>query len=227
MSARAISFPLLRIVRNPRGRWAVLPWIVFGIVLAVISRGRSDGASHVLVGSFATFVVPLLSFSIATLVVGKGTLVEALAPLTTLGASRERAGLTIAFGVMLASAITSACLGVLVVIVSHGSGDPPLSRDLFATLWISSLAGICYGAYFSAASTLFGRFGRSAFLLSDFVLGGGSAVSSLFVPRAHVRSLLGGAHALTLSQQASALALLILTLAWLMLMLVRIRTARS
>ncbi len=227
MSARAISFPLARIVRNRGGRWALLPWIVFAIVLAVVSRGRSDGASHVLVGSFARFVMPLLSFSIATAVVGKGSLVEALAPLTTLGASRERAGLTIAFGSMLASAGTSAFLGAMVVIVSHGTSDPPLVTDVVNTLWICALGGAAYGAYFSAASTLFGRFGRSAFLIADFILGGGSAVSSLFVPRAHIRSLLGGAHALTLSQRWSAVALVALTIAFVLLALVRIRTSRK
>lgn len=204
----ALAFPLSRVLRNRAGRLALVGWFVIALVMAFLARGKGDGTTHVLLGGYTRFALPLLSFAIVSTVSGRHLFVNAIAPLTLLGASRPRAVALTAIGTMIGTMAASALLGILVVLVSHGSGDPPLGRDLFTTCWVSALGGAAYASFFFAGSTLFGSVGRTLFLILDFAFGGVSSTSSLFVPRAHIRSLLGGSDVLSVSQHGSIGALL-------------------
>jgi len=56
---------------------------------------------------------------------------------------------------------------------------------------------------------------RGVFLALDFVLGAAAGFGSLFTPRAHVTSLLGGQACFELSRRASSVVLVVLALAYL------------
>jgi hypothetical protein len=79
---------------------------------------------------------------------------------------------------------------------------------------VGALGGAAYASWFSLGAG-FGRRGggRLVALLVDWLLGASGGVMALFAPRAHLRSLMGGAPPMDLSQRASAVALAILALA--------------
>ena len=105
-----------------------------------------------------------------------------------------------------ASAVASGLLGALIAALGHGPGDPAVGRDILTCSWVGALGGASYGALFSLGSCFGPRgSGRSVLLVLNWLAGGGAL--GMLLPHAHVRSLLGGEAAGTLSQRSSALAL--------------------
>jgi hypothetical protein len=90
----------------------------------------------------------------------------------------------------------------------------PLSGgNLVAVVWVGLLGGFAYVAGLCLAQVLGGRLGRLAFLAGDWLLGSGTSVLALPWPRAHLRTLLGGAAPLELGPRDAALCLLAIALA--------------
>jgi hypothetical protein len=107
-----------------------------------------------------------------------------------------------------ASALFGGALGAVVDVVGHGALDPPLAEDALRALGVGALGGAAYAAFFAVGASFGARgFGRSVLLVLDWVFGTSAGTSSLLVPRAHVRNLLGGAAPLDVSARTSYLAL--------------------
>lgn len=203
-------------------RFALVFWVLASIVLAVVSR-TSIGARSVL--SFGALMLPMLSFTVVGRVVGAQGLTRRVTEWSRLGAPRTSvasAHLVVALGV---SAFATALLGALFVAIAHKEGDPALLSDLSATFVASLVCGAAYAAYFALGSTFRDGLGRSLFLGLDFVLGGTGGLS-LLLPRAHVRSLLGGANVGSLRPGASLLVVVILAASFAALAVFRVRRVR-
>lgn len=221
----SLRVPLVKFVRNEgagASRFALAVWVLTALVLASVSRA-SVGAQGVL--SFGALMLPMLTFTIVGRVVGTRGLVVRATEFARMGASRSStaaAHVAVAVGL---SALFAAVLGVLFVIVAHREGDPALTHDLPATFAASFVCGATYAAYFAWGSTFRDGMGRSLFLGLDFVLGGASGLS-LLLPRAHLRSLLGGENAGALRPGASMLAVVVLAVVFGSLAVLRAKRAR-
>jgi hypothetical protein len=101
-----------------------------------------------------------------------------------------------------------------VALVAHGAADPPVARDALISGYVGGLGGATYASWFSLGAG-FGRRGggRLVALLVDWLFGVSGGTLALFAPRAHLRSLLGGAPPLDWSQRWSVAALAVLALA--------------
>lgn len=216
MTAALARVPLARLLRAPRGWLPIAGWALVGVVAALVvrSRGTNTGADHVMRGAFAVVVLPLTAFAVVGAVVGTGGMRRSIRGVVALGAAPRAAALASVTVAVAASALVCAALAVLTCAIAHGSGDPPLGRDLFTSLWVAALGGAAYAAYFSAGAAIGQGSMRSGFLVLDWILGGTAGVGSILVPRGHVTSLLGGPLAAELSQRASSVALAILALAY-------------
>src|SRR5207253_2328967 len=107
-----------------------------------------------------------------------------------------------------------AALGAAVAAVAHGTADPPLARDVLTSAYAGTLGGTAYAAWFVAGGA-FGRRGggRTTLLALDWMVGAGRSSAALYVPRAHLRNLLGGLPPLDVSERVSAVALVVIALA--------------
>ena len=218
--ARGLArLPMARLTRTPRAWLPIAAWFALASGAAILARtsGGAPGASHVLLGAYGAFALPLLVYAVVGATLGGGGLARACAPLVSFGASPARAALAAIAVAATASAVLGALLAVLVTAVAHGESDPPLALDLIQCAWIGALAAVAYAAVFAFGASLGGRgFGRSAVLVVDFLFGHGSGAMSLFTPRAHLRNLLGGSAPLDLSQRASIAFLVLLALLYAM-----------
>jgi hypothetical protein len=125
------------------------------------------------------------------------------------------------------SLVLSGLLSALVALVAHGPSDPPTLRDAFTSAWIGALAGGAYATYFALGAAIFkSGAGRAMLLAIDWIVDGHSA-SALLTPRAHLRSLFGGAGPLDLSQGASVGVLLALLVVYALCALILARRARA
>jgi hypothetical protein len=193
-----------RVFGTPRawmtlGAWCVL---ALGFALAARSRGAANGADHVLVGAYGALILPLLAYSLVGAVVGGRSLGAATVPLVRFGAAPGTvAAVTVAFAVT-TGVVVGAAMAAVVAVVAHGVGDPPLATDALES------------AYAGALGASFGKRGggRTALLVLDWILGLGRGAVAVLVPRAHVRSLLGGTGPLEWSGRASAVALVVIAM---------------
>jgi len=208
--------PALRLLRTPRAWAPILLWSLLAVVMAVAARttGSASGASHVMRGSFAFLVLPLVAYAIVGAVIGAGGLRHGVRGVVALGAEPRRAALA-SVGVAVAYAM-AACgiLAALVCLLAHGAQDPPLASDVPTSFWVGALGGGAYGAFFCAGSALWKGKLRGVFLAFDWIVGGGAGASALLTPRGHVLSLLGGLPCAELSQRASSALLVVLLLAY-------------
>jgi hypothetical protein len=135
---------------------------------------------------------------------------------TFLGSSPARAALATALVAAAACAIVGGVLAALVCGLAHGSSDPPLGADLFASTWVGALGGAAYGTYFAAGSAI-GKGGsvRGVFLALDFIVGSGSGIGSALLPRGHVVALFGGPLVADLPPRASSVLLVFVLGLWL------------
>lgn len=206
----------LRLIRTPRSWLPIVGWSLLAVVFAVSARARGSttGADHVMRGAFSFLVVPLIAYGVVGATLGTAGLRRGIRGMVALGAAPRSAALASVLVAIATSALLSGALGAVVCAVAHGSGDPPLARDLVASLWIAALGGGTYGAYFSAGSAIGKGAMRGVFLALDWIIGGGAGVGALITPRGHLTSLLGGPLCADLSQQTSSVLLVVLLLAY-------------
>jgi hypothetical protein len=211
MSAAA-RLALARILRAPRSFVPAALWIALALAGAAAERTRAwPAASHVLLGALGAFALPLFVYVIVGATMAGQGLARAARPLVAFGADP----VGVAAATLAVSAVTSAVVGgalsAAVAVIAHGPSDPPLARDALTAAWIGALGGLAYAAFFTCGAALVrGGSGRVALLFVDWIFGAGSDLGGALTPRAHLRSLLGGAPVFELSQRASALCLVAL-----------------
>jgi hypothetical protein len=204
------AVPWKRLVRAPRAWMALGFWVAVAVLPAVLERVRATGhgADHALLGFYASIALPFVAYSALSAVLGKDGLGPSGIPLANFGAPPGRVALFTATVAIAASAVLGGGLGVLVDVVGHGSLDPPLVEDALRALATGALGGAAYAAFFAVGASFGARgFGRSILLVLDWIFGTSAGTSSLLVPRAHVRSLLGGVAPLDVSARTSYLML--------------------
>lgn len=210
MIAPLARLPLARLTRTPRAWLPIVGWTALAVVAAYVTRGRGSahGADHVLLGAFGGIALPLLVYGVVSATLGGDGLARSGASLVAFGAPPARVATVSVLVTALASAVLGAALAAAVAFVAHGSGDPPVVRDILTSAWIGGLGGAAYAAMFTLGAC-FGKrgAGRSAVLVVDWIFGSGYGALSCFFPRAHVRNLLGGDPSLELTQGASAMML--------------------
>lgn len=207
----------VQLARTPRAWTSAALWTAFAVVAAFVAKsgGVTSGASHVMRGSFADFVVPFVAFSVVGGAVGEGGLARSVRGFELLGARPRDAGLARALVAVGASSLVCAVLAAVVCLLAHGATDPPLVRDLPASFGVGALGGAAYGALFSLGSSI-GKGGLRGFLLAFDWLTVDTPLET-FVPRGHVVSLLGGPTCAELSPRASSVVLVLLVAAYLVL----------
>lgn len=123
----------------------------------------------------------------------------------------------------LAACVIAGLTGWLALGLSSASSEPALqlplglTTRLWAVLGIAALGAASYVAGFSLAQLLGGSFGRTSFLIGDWLLGAGSGVTALPWPRSHLRALLGGEPVLGMHDAQALGCLLALSLAYTLL----------
>jgi hypothetical protein len=216
VSASLARLPIARLFRTARA-WAALgAWSALAIAMAVFMRrrGASHGADDVLVEAFGALVLPLLAYTLVGAALGARSIAGSTTALAAFGASRARAAAATVAVAVVASAVCGALLAAGVALVAHGAADPPVARDALVSGYVGGLGGATYASWFSLGAG-FGRRGggRLVALLVDWLFGVSGGTLALFAPRAHLRSLLGGAPPLDWSQRWSVAALAVLALA--------------
>jgi hypothetical protein len=187
-----------------------------------LESGARRAQTHLLEGVTFGLVIPLLSFALSSrLDAGLDALMGSL--WVRYGLERRAFALgRLAFPVALTSAV-ALVVGSLALGLGAASSDPALGLDASgSTSWtaLSScavLAAVSYTACLALAQLLGGAWGRSLFLIGDWLLGSGDGLAALPWPRAHVRSLLGGDAVFDMAPATSGLWLAALTLTCLLL----------
>ena len=178
--------------------------------------GSGASARHVqlrlLAGVAFGLVLPLVAFAASARVGGR------LRELMTAGWARHGGNRrTFALGRVVLVALGGGALTALVGILALWLGSataaptqelPPSWLNLLTVTWVALLGAASYTAAFSAAHLYAGNAGRFLFLLIDWILGSSTGALALPWPRAHLRTLLGGAAPLQLEPHTAALCLL-------------------
>jgi hypothetical protein len=188
--------------------------LALGLATMARGEGAAHGADRVLLEGYASYALPLLAYTLVGATLGARSMAGSAAPLVALGASPAHAA---AAAVAVAGAVCTAggaILGAAVAAIAHGAGDPPALRDAVTSAYAGGLGGLAYALWYSLGAS-FGRRGggRVALLVVDFLVSGTGALGAL-TPRAHVRSLLGGALSLDLPERASAVVLVFLAVGY-------------
>lgn len=227
MTLLLARIPMLRLVRSPRAWFPILAWTLLAIVVALTARARgaTNGADHVMRGTFAFLVLPLVSYGVVGATLGRAGLRRGIGGVVALGAAPRTAALASVGVAIVTSAALSGVLAAVVCALAHGSQDPPLAADMISSLGVGVLGGAVYGAYFSAGSAIGKGAMRGVFLALDWVIGGGAGAGALILPRGHVTSLLGGPLCAELSQRASSVVLVMLLLIYASLAVLFVRRA--
>ena len=219
--------PALRLLRTPRAWLPIAAWAALAIAVALSARARgsTSGADHVMRGTFAFLILPLVAYGVVGATLGSSGLRRGIRGVVSLGAAPRSAALA---SVLVAAASSAALCGILAAVVcglAHGSHDPPLATDLVASVGVGALGGAAYAAYFSLGSAIGKGAMRGVFLAVDWIVGGGAGVGAILTPRGHVTSLLGGPLCADLSARASSIMLIVLFLAFASLAVLLVRRA--
>ena len=191
-------------------------------VVAVSERDRELlAAPSRALGVVLAWILPLVCFAIVSLALGRARLDECAWPIAKYGIARR----VVSLG-LIASSMTAAVLvgvaSVLVTLALSYARMPGLWSDLVTSSWIAALGACAYVALFMLGAGFFrlGR-GRWAALAFDFLIAGGTGAVAAAGPRAHLRSLVGGAPVLELSQPQSSVWLLAMTIGFAILAAMR------
>ncbi len=182
-------------------------WCSVAVACAVIARQNAwaHGADRVLSSVYGALALPFIAYAIAGAAFGGRSMVSSTAPLVALGTPPWRAALASVGVAALASALLGAFLAALVACVAHGAADPPAGHDAIVSAYVGGLGGAAYATWFALGTTMGRRGGgRLVFLGLDWLLGGAGTPTALATPRGHLRSLLGGASSLSISERWSA-----------------------
>jgi hypothetical protein len=201
--------------------------VLLAFVAALGEHGRAaPAAGHVLLGAFGGFALPLLVFVIVGAALGGQGLARAGRALTAFGESPVATAMSVLLVSVGVSMLSSGALSAAVAGIAHGPSDPPRLTDAMTSGWIGGLAGAAYAAYFGfGAAILRNGAGRAILLAADWVLGGEGS-GAIFTPRAHLRSLFGGAAPLDVPQRASVALLIVLIFVYACAALLLARRAR-
>lgn len=189
--------------------WTGRTWIWLLLALLSVLAGawfeshaaRSGAADRSLLVIAFGLVIPILAYGVFQSATNGQRLDRATELLARYGVSRRRTVLGAVGALAIGLSAASAFLASLAVVVSRGTLDPALGRDLFASASIGVFAGCAYSAWFALGSTFGARGGgRKWVLVFDFVFGSSSGSIGLPFPRAELRNLLGGEPPLGLSQ---------------------------
>lgn len=213
--ARA-SFARLR--RSPRERLRPLPWVAFAFLLssAKIALQSPHGATDLLAGMFASFVLPFTVYAVVTAVLGKSGMRAATRGFVAIGAEPSRAALSMTFVAMGVGGTLAAIVSFAIAALAHGSADPPLLVDALVSAGVGGLGGAVYASFYCAGASFGEGNARGLFLLFDLVFATGSQIGILF-PRAHVLALMGARPTLEISRRASSVVLVLLAIVYLVL----------
>lgn len=223
-----VRSPLARLTRTRRGWLPIAGWAALALLSALMLRGpgRIAGAEHGLRGTVGVVVIPLVTYGIVSACLGGIGLRASMRGMVALGASPVRAALASVVVAMAASAAVCGAVALLVCVIAHGPGDPPLFADAVSSLGIACIGGVAYASYFAAGSAIGKGAMRGGFLVIDWLLGASSGFGAVFTPRGHVTSLLGGALCFDLSRRTSSVLLVALALGYVALTLRLARRAR-
>ena len=190
------------------------PWVTAGLGLVAVelvsllerSREPAYAADRALLGATLGVVVPLVCYALFEAVYGRERTSWLLDPLGRHGADRRRLSLGANGALLIGCAAVSAVLSTAAAVSARGFGDPAVVADSFASLWGGALTGAAYAALFALASP-FGRRGRIAALILDWLFGSGAGLFAAVWPRGHARNLFGGEPVLDAPQVLAALVL--------------------
>lgn len=207
MIASLCQLSAARIVRSWR-LWVGLGiWCSVAVACAVVARqnGWAHGADRVLSTVYGALALPFIACTIAGAAFGGRSMIASTAPLVAFGAPPWRAALACIGVAALATALLGACLAASVACVAHGAADPPVARDAIVSAYVGGLGGAAYASWFALGTTIGRRGGgRLVFLGLDWLLGAEGTPTALATPRGHLRSLLGGAASMNISERCSA-----------------------
>ena len=219
--------PFARLVRTRRGRGTVFLFTLVAFLAAWAARagGSATGADHVMRGTFGALVLPLLAYGIVGAALGGAGMRRGIRAVVSLGAPPKTAALSCTLVAMIASALLCALVAAVACAIAHGASDPPLARDIPASMFVGLVGGAAYAAYFAAGSAIGSGVYRAGFLVLDWFLGAAGGVGAVFTPRGHVISLLGGPLCAELPRAASSVGLVLLAAAYVGLALLLSRRA--
>jgi hypothetical protein len=208
-----------------RGAYALLAVAVGVVAAAAWIERREDSsiaADVVLAGVVFGWTIPLTAYAAVARACRNGRLDDAVAGLARHGASRRGAVAGLVASTAGAVGAAGSLLAVLGVLISRGFGSGGFA-DAVASAWIGALGGAAYVAWFALAS-LVGRRGggRGVAFVIDAVVGGVATSAAIPWPRAHLRSLVGGALVPGLSEWQSAVVLALLALGYWGVSIVRV-----
>lgn len=228
MIATLARVPIARLTRTPRSWLPIAGWALFAVVSALSARstGLASGADHVMRGTFGFVILPLLTYGIVSATLGRTGLRPSTSGLVALGAEPRRAAFASIVVAMVVSALACGVVASVVSLIAHGPADPPLAWDLPLSFGVAFTGGAAYAAFFCAGSAIGRGAMRGGFLAIDYVIGTPAGFGSIFTPRAHVMSLLGGPQCFELSRRVSSVVLVLLVLAYLALAVALARRAK-
>jgi hypothetical protein len=191
-------------------------------LVALVERDReplsAPGRSLFVVTSL---LVPLLCFAVVSLATTGDRLDVATWPLARHGVPRR----SVALALLAMSGTLAAALSVAAVVVAMTLSyprAPGLLGDVITSSGIAALGAVAYVALFTLGAG-FLRLGRGRWIALgfDFLLTTGSGAIAAIGPRAHIRSLVGGAPVLDWSQRDSSVILAALAVAFCLLAAMR------
>jgi hypothetical protein len=220
LSLRRLRSPAVPVAGAAALGVATVAWIA-GLERA---EAPSRAADYTLFGVVFGWAVPLLAYVATGRALRSARLDRALGAVVRAGGDRRRAALGLLAGTALATALASALLAVVGVLVARGRLDGEALADASTSAAIAALGGVAYVAWFGLGSLFGGSGGGRAVCLGiDWVLGTGHTFAAVAWPRAHLGNLIGGQAVLGFSQGESAAALYLLAAAYLAVTLVWLR----
>jgi hypothetical protein len=209
---------VVRLRRSPREHLRPISWLAFAYLLCIakISRGSPHGATDLLAGMFASFILPFTVFAIVNAVLGRGGMRAATRGFVAIGADPVRAAVATTLVAMAVAGALTAIIGFAIAALAHGPADPPLLVDALVTAGVAGLGGAVYASFFCAGASLGQGNARGFVLAFDILFATGTPIGILF-PRAHVMALMGAEPTLAISRRASSIVLVALALVYLLL----------
>jgi hypothetical protein len=193
--------------------------IVFVAAAALLERRSAPelAVDHTLLGAVCGIAIPLLAYSAVARASNYGRLEDAAHALARHGANRKAVVLGVVVATGARVAVVAAGIAAMAVFVAGGRADRAAFGDAFTSAWVAALGGAAYVAWFALGSS-FGRAGRgrTVCLATDWVLGSATSAIALPWPRAHLRSLMGGAPVFDLSGRENTAALYVLAAVYLL-----------
>jgi hypothetical protein len=199
----SVRFALLSLLARKKTLAIVV--VIALVVLGITLRGRGVGslgaADAALLGPYGRLGLPVSIFVLVRGWLGGDRPDRFAEPLSSWGIERRWSGPPIMTGMVLVAGAWGGLFALVTNVAARATFD---LGDVATSTYVGILAGGAYAAVFLLGSTFFRRGLGAAFVfVADFVAGGSSSVVTAFLPRSHVRALLGGLPHGTWSDAAS------------------------